>query len=79
MERIAGSLASKSVTVIICSEASTTAILSMVGYRNSNGYGKVLHIAATKDVIELIVNYAWECENVANTTSANNSKNNDHD
>lgn len=41
MGRIAGNLASKSVTVIICSEASTTAILSMVGYRNSNGYGKV--------------------------------------
>ncbi len=63
MERIAKPWPKKAVTVIICCEAETDKLCSMVGYRNENGTGTVLHIAATPDTVSKLMALAWDAAN----------------
>lgn len=63
MERIAAPWPSKTITVIICCEAETDSLCSMVGYRNENGIGTVLHIAVRPDIISKLMADAWEAAN----------------
>lgn len=71
MERIAKPWPNNAITVIICCEAETNSLCSMVGYRNENGTGTVLHIAVTSNVISKLMADAWEATN--NSNDANNN------
>lgn len=71
MERIARPYPQKAITVIICCEAETDRLCSMVGYRNENDRGTVLHIAAASGTISKLMALAWN--------AANNTDNAGHD
>lgn len=66
MERIAKPWPTKTITVIICCESETNSLCSMVGYRNDNGIGTVLHIAVSSDIISKLMADAWEAANNRN-------------
>lgn len=71
MQRFAATAKHDKITVFICCESNSNRFCSIVGYRNQHGTGTVLHITATSDVIDKLLN---DVLNAAHNTKDGNSE-----